>query len=83
MERGRDRQATAPGFAAVGLNTATRRLDFIQADGEVAQRCQGMRRGALRDAAGILAETDVAAMVDAILDRRPMITDDTEQFVVG
>ncbi len=35
-ERGGDRHATPPGCAAVGIDTTLLRLEFIQADGEVA-----------------------------------------------
>ena len=42
-----------------------------------------MGRGALRDAAGIFAKTDITAMMHAVFDCGPVTTDNTKQFVVG
>ncbi len=77
------RHLAAPGFEFVDLGVAALFLQFVKANGQIAQGGQDLRGSTLGGLTGVLAEGVVAAVMRAVLDGRPVVADDFEQFLVG
>ena len=45
---------------------------FVESDSEVSERCHGFSSSLPRDATPVFIIADVASVVDAVLDRPPM-----------
>ncbi|OQX00061.1 MAG: hypothetical protein BWK80_62260 [Desulfobacteraceae bacterium IS3] len=56
----------------IGVDLAPVFFELIHAYRQITHGCQRMARLAVCDAAGVLAEGNIAAVVDAVFDRRPM-----------
>ena len=74
---------SAPGRTAVRCHTSAILLQFVQTDRQIAKCGQRVRRCAMRDPAGILSKGHVAPMMNAVLDRRPMVANELQHLLVG
>ena len=74
---------SAPGRAAVRCHTSAILLQFVQTDCQIAKCGQRVRGGPMRNPAGILSKGHVTAMMNAVLNRRPMIANELQHLLVG
>ena len=73
---GREGLPLAPGLERIDLGTSPLPLQFVDPDREIAQAREHGRSLPMRCAAGILPERDIAPVMRAVLDRRPVVADD-------
>ena len=81
FEGGRGGHLAAPGFEFGNPGVTSFLFQFVKADGQVAQCGQDLRRATVGCLTGVLAEGVVAPVMGAVLDRRPVVADDFEQFL--
>ena len=66
----------APGGQGIDLGLCARPLEFIDAQGQIAQAGEDFSSRSIRGAAGILAQGDIAAIVRSVFDGRPVAAND-------
>ena len=70
----------APGFEFFDLGVAAFFLQFVEAEGQIAQGGQELGASTLGGLTGILAKGVVAAVMRAVLDGRPMVAEILSSF---
>jgi len=67
-----------PGLEGIDRGALPFELQFVHANGEVAQAGQYGRSLPVRRAASVLTQRDIAAVMRAVFDRRPVVADDLQ-----
>ena len=83
LEGGRASHLAAPGFKFGGLVASLLALQFVEANGQIAQSAQDLDGTALGDLATILVEDVVTPIMGTVFDGGPMVADDFEQLLVA